>query len=240
MGGAKELGDENKMSKKTKINLPNDVDEPVSTKVGNYIVFVELVHDQDAMNPCDMDGMGHVWSFNRNHSNYLRDFEFPDTKDACRTKLYEQYGKDIVVLGYFEHGGSIWHVEDELPAGTEGDYQWDGVSFAGIWEPDRTILDVIPKGKHTGKARRTWMLKQARACCETYTQWCNGEVYGYDIEAFKQRMHSDDERAFDEPDDYRFDDAVYNDSCFGYYGRTSVQEAMRESAASCLKALLPK
>ena len=48
--------------------------------------------------------------------------------------------------------------------------------------------------------------KRARQACEAYTQWCNGEVYGYDIERLTACPHCGQETA----------ESI--DSCWGFYG----------------------
>ena len=219
-----------------KITIPKELDDIMSTVVGKHIVFVELYHDQDASDPCETAGMGHIWSFCRRHSNYLRDFEFPANKSECEPALRKRFGNDLVILGYFEHGNSIWHIAGEPPAGTSGDYRWDGVSFAGVWVPDKTVLDAAKTNsmlRPGTKKRQRWMHDQADACCRVYTSWCNGDVYAYRILAYAQRTHPDGEHKFDDLDDYRFDTEVYEDACSGYYGYEAAIEAVRSAAADC-------
>jgi hypothetical protein len=50
------------------------------------------------------------------------------------------------------------------------------------------------------------MRKRARQACAAYTQWCNGEVYGYEVEVVTACGHCGSEQA--EP----------IDSCWGFYG----------------------
>jgi hypothetical protein len=61
------------------------------------------------------------------------------------------------------------------------------------------------------------MREWAAQACDVYTQWCNGEVYGYQVVVYRAR-HSHDGHLYDDLDDYRFDTALWDDSCWGFYG----------------------
>lgn len=139
---------------------------------------------------------------------------------ACRV----EQESDCVILGYFEHGNCIWHVTGEIPRGTEGDYRWDGVRVAGVWEPDKYILEAAETlGLEPGSAdRQRWMEKQARSACETYTAWCNGWVYWYSLSIYKARQHNG--HILKQRDDYRFDDPLYDQGCGGFYDTDHLAE----------------
>ena len=81
-------------------------------------------------------------------------------------------------LSYYEHGLCLWSVAGELPAGAR--CPWDSVAFAGVWLPDAETL--ASARNYGGRTRRHFMRKRARQACDAYTQWCNGDVYGYEIE----------------------------------------------------------
>jgi hypothetical protein len=51
------------------------------------------------------------------------------------------------------------------------------------------------------------MRKRARQACDVYSQWCNGDVYGYQVERVTACDHCGGE------------DAELVDSCWGFYGR---------------------
>ena len=165
--------------------------------------------------------------------------------------------RDAVPLGYFEHGMCDWHVSGEVPYGTEGDYRWDGVSFAGVWEATEDIIkEADDEGLERGSAERyAWMEERARQSCETYTYWCNGEIYYYFVRAYKPRpinfdfneetgemeYDHDEDNIYDELHDYRYDDEVYVDACGCYYGwdkyleqeiESSVRYALKKSGAN--------
>ncbi len=50
------------------------------------------------------------------------------------------------------------------------------------------------------------MRKRARQACDAYTQWCNGDVYGYQVERITTCAHCGGESK------------ESLDSCWGFYG----------------------
>ena len=81
---------------------------------------------------------------------------------------------------------------------------WDSVSFAGVWLPDAETLDSARN--YGGRTRQLFMCRRARQACEAYTQWCNGEVYGYEVERVTTCKQCDGE------------DATFVDSGWEIYG----------------------
>lgn len=190
--------------------LPEDVGTKV-TIIGDLIVFVTIAHDEFAGSPLDDDGMGEIISFNRRHTSSAK---------ASYGREELETNPDAVALSYFEHGLCSWTVSGDRPLGTEGDWQWDGVDLAGVWLPDKETL--VTCSLPPGPERKAWMAKQASVACEVYTQYCNGEIYGYDIEVYRYR------EPYDRLADYRFDKPLEEDSCWGFYG-DDVKEAVMES-----------
>lgn len=219
----------------TKVSINEDL---------GLIAFVSAMIDHSPIDPFeDCDGLGKIFSFLQRHFNKI------SLEDG---ELYhDQYGDDVVILSYFEHGNCIWKVAGE---GLENspDFMWDGCPNAGMWIPDESCLEsVIPALKHEGvdvdslnedelkKARREWMVKQARLACKIHTDYSNGNVYGYEVKVYKIRKTEDGENIFDDIDDYRFDEFLSDDSCFGYYGWDGVEEAMQETIASLDRLQVP-
>jgi hypothetical protein len=192
-----------------------DKTETVSV-IGKHIVFAKIEPDGDASNPTDDDGFGTFYSHSTRHIN----FKHPD-----ETSEILESDPDAVALSYFEHGNSLWMVA-ELPARPGVEFQWDGVRFAGIWVPDQCIRESY--SGQDGLTRREWMVKQAKGACETYTQWCNGDVYGYNVEVFDLKL-DDDGEPLDLESDYRRELPVFEDSCWGFYGYDGVTEALTEA-----------
>jgi len=159
-------------------------------------LVIKFWHDDQPEDPCEYDGWK-AYSFNTRHTNYRDPDEFDEENEELKAKL--KVGLAFP-LSYFEHGQCLWALGGELPLGAQ--CRWDSVNFAGflVWEQDEDNI-----GAYTYENRR----KDATAFIERYTNWCNGQIYGYTLEAYSKCVTCDqDEEAevdFDLP------------SCGGYY-----------------------
>jgi hypothetical protein len=154
---------------------------------------ITIYANPHAGNPLeDWGEMGRILSRNRRHANHM-----PGSVD----ELLEE-NPDAVPLSYYEHGLCLWRVAGELPAHLH--CPWDSVGIAGFWLPDADTLESARN--YGGWTRRQFMRRRAREACEAYTQWVNGDVYGYEIE-----------RVVTCPDCGE-DSAEAVDSCWGFYG----------------------
>jgi hypothetical protein len=130
---------------------------------------ITVYADENASNPLeDWPEMGTILSLNRGHANFAPE----SVAEAMESN------PDAVALSYFEHGRCLWCVAGELPASAR--CPWDSVGLAGVWLPDADTLGSARR--YGGSTRRHFMRKRARLACEAYTRWCNGEIYGYEIE----------------------------------------------------------
>jgi len=191
----------------------NDAVKEGSRLAGKYVIFWTIEYDHDVPNPLeDCDGMGKIYSLNRKHINYDHGFI---KKILKRRKSGEEV--DVVKLSYFEHGLCRWMVAGTPKRGMAGDWRWDGVDFAGIWVPDDCLIKEAEE--LTGEARDSKMIEWAEQACEIYTDWCNGNFYGYTIKSFRV----DDEDS-EEYEDYEHESPIDNDSCWGYYGLEYIED----------------
>jgi hypothetical protein len=154
---------------------------------------IRITPDTDVANPLeDYSAMGMILSLSSRHVN----FDPEGIEDAIRHNV------DAVPLSYYEHGNCLWSVAGELPLGAR--CRFDSVEFAGVWQPDAETLDSARN--YGGSTRRQFMRRRAGQACEVYSQWCNGDVYGYEIERVAICPHCGEEST----------EAV--DSCWGFYG----------------------
>lgn len=156
-------------------------------RAGRRLV-VRIEYDDSPEDPCKWD-VFRVHSFNRRHNSFtdpddlgLRSLGFR-RKLECHTAF---------MLDYFEHGDGQWSLHGE---GMQ--CQWDTARFAGVL--------VIENPKDISPDRR---VEAARGFLETYTNWCNGHVFGYSIET-------------EDGDDV--------DSCWGFYSQEDVVDAINEA-----------
>lgn len=167
---------------------------------------IRIYPDGDAPNPLeDWCKMGAILSLNRRHANQVPTGidEFLDTNP------------DAVPLSYYEHGLCLWSVAGELPAHLRCPF--DSVGIAGFWVPDAQTL--ASARNYGGSTRRHFMRKRARQACGAYTQWCNGDIYGYEVERVTGCPACGSEKS----------ESV--DSCWGFYGlddcRSEAQAAVQ-------------
>lgn len=164
-------------------------------------LVLTIGYDSDAECPSEFDGWRLV-SFGRRHVNY----EDPN-KWLGRTAAGIITGANVginsklragtaFILSCFEHGNCQWGLQGEV-----FQCQWDTAQVAGIlvWEQD--VGNLGPK---TYKDRQ----QDARIFLETYTNWANGNVYGYILET---------------------EDGKDVDSCWGYYGDEDLKSAIKEA-----------
>ena len=136
----------------------------------------------DVPNPLDdWSEMGTILSLNRKHVNF----------NPARIESSIENNPDAVPLSYFEHGQCLWSVAGELPAHLR--CPWDPIAFAGVWLPDAATLESAKN--YGGRTRHHFMRKPARQACDAYTQWCNGDIYGYEIERITSCGHCGSEQA---------------------------------------------
>jgi hypothetical protein len=125
--------------------------------------------------------MGTIRSLGRRHASY----------DPCSVDDLFKHHPDAVPLSYYEHGLCLWTLAGELPAHLRCPF--DSVGIAGFWLPDAETLASAKN--YGGFTRRMFMRKRARHACEAHTQWCNGEVYGYEIHHVTTCAHCGSEHA---------------------------------------------
>ena len=146
-----------------------DAIESKTIMAGGHTYRISLYPDEDASNPLDeMSEMGTILSLNRMHRNF----------DPAGVDAAIDSNPDAVRLSYYEHGRCLWSVAGEAPA--DARCPWDSVSFAGVWLPAEETLSSA--ALYRGRTRQIFMRKRAHEACEAYSQWCNGDIYGYQVE----------------------------------------------------------
>ena len=151
---------------------------------------VRIKHDQDCDNPNEWAGSWKLHSFSRKHINFTHPDEFFNQSAKASRQLARKLEKGLAfILSYYEHGNCVWSVK-----GTGPQCPWDNVEVAGI---------AIWNEPASNMGAKTYDQRQADCArfLEVYTDWCNGNCYGYVIE-----------------------DAEGNqvDSCWGYIGNDVV------------------
>lgn len=163
---------------------------------------IGLYYDDSPECPNEWGGWK-LYSFSRRHNSYESPERFfPNGKPTLGLRRKLAVGTAFI-LSYFEHGQCRWSRR-----GTGPQCQFDNVDVAGIlvWE-----APVKNLGAKTLADRQ----KDADGFLETYTNWCNGSVYG-----FRVTDHVKQECGHVEKVDL--------DSCFGFYDLDSMAEEIRQ------------
>jgi hypothetical protein len=178
---------------------------------GGQTYRITVYADGDAPNPLDdWSEMGTILSLNCRHGNF----------DPEGINAAIEGNPDAVPLSYYEHGQCLWSVAGELPAHPH--CLWDSMLFAGVWLPDiDTLESARPYG---GRTRHHFMRKRARQACDTYTQWCNGEIYGFEVSRLVACGACGGERS------------APVDSCWGIYGLEDCLSEARASVATSARS----
>ena len=144
-----------------------------------------LHHDSDIQNPSEFDGSWTLYSFSRRHASYRDPSEFfPNGRPSIGLRRKLEVGTAFV-LSYFEHSGCKWSLRGKGPK-----CQFDSVDVAGILIWENSVKDMGAKTKEQRAQDAEYFLT-------IYTDWCNGNGYGYDVTDEKGELL---------------------DSCFGFYG----------------------
>jgi len=200
------------------VELPDSPDSITTSQHDDMIAFVRVDHDDSPENPCEWGTMGTIRSFSNRHINHVKSQE--ELNDLLESN------PDAVALSYFEHGQCRWGVMGTMS--NMPDFRWDGVEFAGIWIPEKDDVDNANALGLTDDARAKFFEERAESACKIYTYWANGEVYGYHIRIYKIRKHESG-AVLDYVGDYRHDEPIFEDSCYGFYGWEDLESQLKEA-----------
>lgn len=172
-------------------------------------LIVSIWHDPDTDSPNDHDGLFRLVAF----SSRLLHSDDPDKYiDGTPRPDIAAY------LSYFEHGHCRWSRSGHGPADYGG---FDTVGLAGV-----LLLtdDYVPGGEW----REWWHAKSEDERNEAidsflgeYTDWANGETYGYTVETQTGEC----------PTCHRPNEPELVDSCGGFIGFEYIAEVIRETVA---------
>jgi len=184
---------------------------------------IEIHPDECGESPREWDNAGKLVIYEgRNHIgvNELGGTFFPtqdysgwDELDKAVMACYP--GCEILPVFRYEHSGVAYNTTGFSAYDSHG-WDWGRVGF--ILCEHRTMIEEWGKKRATRTVR-----EKARKCMnaevETYSQWANGEIFGYIIK---------DENGNDMDD--------LSDSCWGFYGI----DACKQEAESAAESIAPR
>jgi len=159
--------------------------------------------EQDPDCSCPLGDDGELKLFERGRMNYNH-------------SLLEQYQDDPLAfpIERYEHGLVHYGLRDQ---GDYPDREWD-VSFAGYFILGPNLIE-----DHAAYKQDPWdtvtpeerLQKQITHCLQEYSDWCNGNCWGWVIEV----------------------DGEDRDSCWGYVGQEYAEERLKEELAEVVEAV---
>lgn len=161
---------------------------------------LEIWYDHDNESPNER-GDWQLHSFNSRHCAYTDPAKYiRPGPDGNPVPVNIGFARKLEVgtafiLSYFEHGDCVWGHQGETPS-----CQWDTTKVAGILIWEQPAKNLGPKNYEDRK-------KDARAYLEEYTDWSNGECFGYTV----------------------YDDkGTFVHSCGGYIGAKNLQDSIAD------------
>ena len=166
-------------------------DEPTEIVVG-YLAHDDMPHD--------------FWE-NDEGAGKFREFTDQESRDAFIAEA-EAEGKVAFVVDRYSHGASHYSI-----ANTRGypDRRWD-VAPCAVFIPCDWVQDELKAGRKTREA----VIEDSNAILDSYSSWCNGDVYGTVVETYEYEPVS---RTFK---------LSTEDSCWGHIGKKWADEALEE------------
>jgi len=192
----------------TTIKIPN-VGDTVATVLDDVIIFVLIDYEQGSENPLEAwHAMGRITSCNY-ADRWSQQYQSPEEVEE-----YLLYDADTVPLVRGGSGDGMRWTAKSRPTGQILEFG----RIDGFWEPDEdTCREAQEAGHAVGTPERlAFMFGRAESTARVYSQWCNGEVYYFRVEAYRVRR-DDDGEPFDEEHDYRRDTPLFEESCGGIY-----------------------
>ena len=160
---------------------------------------LEIIADDSCESPRSWDNLTVIVAIENNH-NDIGDIQVRDSEEL-RELLEDKKAKFAMPLYIYEHSGmSLKCFEDKIPKYPYND-QWDAGCIG-------MVFTIEEKLKETGMIHMTKkeVIDQMKAEVETYSQWCNGECYGFVLSEWSMcdKCNQVEDKQID--------------SCFGFYG----------------------
>jgi len=142
---------------------------------------LSIHHDDMAESP-EYDTF-EVISFNRYHGSFRDPNEVFD-------ELEDEFDEGFAFfLSYFEHGLCRWSLKaDGVDPMLAGDWRWDGVNTAGIVRMSSADSGTIAWWQSLDMDERRKVLRQF---LESYTDWANGNCWGFTWQRLEECSHGD-------------------------------------------------
>jgi len=181
---------------------------------------VKIAHDHDTQSPNSEgpgeDGEWTIISFSNRHINYEDPYNYFNFDNGSLNPITDELKQKLEnghahLLDYFEHGLGKWSRHGHGPQ-----CQWDNAQYAGLLVWNHKPEDM---GATTYEDRA----KDADNFLERYSDWCNGNCYGYIITKINHCDSCGQEH-----------DSEELDSCWGFIG-DDIEHGIAEALNYILK-----
>lgn len=165
------------------------------TEVGDKVIIACLKYDQDPMDYfSNDDGAGELFQF-RN----------VDERDS-KAKELKKDKKLFYLVDKYDHSAVHFSVSQTA---NYPDQRWDVSHGCAIYVPCDYIQSEYKKlAKKEGvEAAKSHFIKDSNSVLDEYSNWCNGEVYGYSVTIFDKKGEE-----------------INCDECWGFIGQKYAEE----------------
>lgn len=182
---------------------------------------IEIHHDTDSESPREWDNFGTIWTFQRRYNSPDKT-PYSDPRECLEGLAHDLFGTSCPDLDRLDDSGLLELVRRRavvLPVYCyeHGNIAYSTGGFSCPWDSGQvgwtfaTKAEILENwgGKILTPARRAKAAKLLSAEVETYSQYANGEVYGYVLQD---------------------ENGETLDSLWGMYGFEYVQEEARAAA----------
>ena len=169
----------------------SDILEAIESK--NYVANIQF--DTSPFNPREDDNLGTLIAF---HSIY----NYSDNNDWTKEELLEHIQKEDILslpVYMYEHSGIALRT-------TPFNCKWDSGQIGYIFVSHAEIIECF------GKLNLDQAGKNLIAEIDEFSEYCNGEVYGYQIYNKGESRHDSDDV----------------ESCWGYIGYDHIKETVED------------
>jgi hypothetical protein len=161
---------------------------------------LEIMIDESCESPREWDNLTVIVTIKNNHHT-IGDIQV-NSSEELRELLEDKKAEFAMPLYVYEHSGiSLKCFEDKTMVGYPYNDQWDAGCIGMVF-----TTEALLKEAGLFNSTKKEIIEYMKAEVDTYSQWCNGECYGFRLSKWSKcdKCNQVEDKEID--------------SCFGYYG----------------------